>query len=70
MEKFNHLWNGPACAIIATAKEIKVFAERHVDENGHVVINVHGIHRYVKWKSLGAGLYRVYTWDIAAPPEK
>lgn len=63
MNNFDVLWLGFSKATIATSKELHNFVNKHVNQYGRVVIIVHGKPRYVKWKSVGAGLYRVYTND-------
>lgn len=63
MEKFNILWQGFEYAVIATRKEIKDFADQHANNYGNILIFVRGCGRYVHWKSIGAGLYRVYTTE-------
>jgi hypothetical protein len=61
--KFDSLWLDPSFVIIATRKEINLFVENHVNLYGNVLIFVRGNGRYVKWKSIGAGMYRVYTTE-------
>jgi hypothetical protein len=66
MEKFNLLWVGESHAVICKRSEVQEFVLKHTAINGVPNIAVHGKCREICWKSLGAGLYKVWTIDPMA----
>ena len=64
MKKFNLLWVGASHAVICKRNELQDFVLKHTAINGVPNITVHGKCREVCWKSLGVGLYKVWTKEI------
>lgn len=63
MDNFNILWQDVNAATIVKRADLQQFATENVNRRGQVVIIVLGTPRYVKWRSIGAGLYKVWTFD-------
>lgn len=61
INNFDILWNGNSKAIFATKVALQEFIDKNCNQYARVMICVLGNPRYVKWKSAGAGLYKVWT---------
>jgi len=57
---FNYLWGGIDSSVVVKRKELQDFIQQQ-EANGKTLIIVKGTVRLVKWKTMGVGLYRVYT---------
>ena len=61
---FDILWHGANHAVICKRIELQKFVLKHTAINGTPKIAVHGKCREICWKSLGAGLYKVWTKEL------
>ena len=60
-DMFNVLWHNTNNGVICKRKELQEFVLYNTNHFGKAMIAVRGTCREICWKSLGAGLYRVYT---------
>ncbi len=61
INNFDLLWLSNSYAIFANKAELQEFIDKHTNQYAKTMISVLGNPRYVKWKSAGAGLYKVWT---------
>jgi hypothetical protein len=59
--KFDRLWNRADCQVLVNKKELKQFVQDNTNNLGNTFIIVKGECRLIKWKSIGLGLYKVWT---------
>lgn len=62
--EFGTLWLNEDNTVICRRTELQEFILKHTTVRGVPTISVHGTCREICWKSLGAGLYRVYTKEM------
>lgn len=62
--QFDLLWVGESHAVVCRRAELQEFVIKHTAINSVPNIAVHGKCREICWKSIGAGLYKVYTKEM------